>query len=53
MLNEKYDKMRLKEIREYWFYKSRRKKKRRKLCRYYFGKLSKEFEGFGKIERSR
>ncbi|XP_031226663.1 zinc finger protein 804A isoform X2 [Mastomys coucha] len=52
-LHEKYNKIRLKETREHCFHKSRRKKKRRKLCRYHRGESTKEPERSSKRERDR
>ncbi|XP_042544290.1 zinc finger protein 804A [Dipodomys spectabilis] len=49
-LDEKYNKIRLKDAHEHWFHKSRRKKRRRKLSHYHHGEKTKESETHDKME---
>ncbi|KAM5268123.1 zinc finger protein 804A [Hipposideros larvatus] len=49
-LDEKYVKTRLKDTHEHCFHKSRRKKKRRKLCRHHYGEKTKESKTNFKLE---
>ncbi|KAL2774784.1 zinc finger protein 804A [Daubentonia madagascariensis] len=49
-LDEKYNKIKLKDTHEYWFHKSRRKKKRRQLCQHHRGEKTKESETRCKME---
>ncbi|KAL0626399.1 Zinc finger protein 804A, partial [Plecturocebus cupreus] len=49
-LDEKYNKIRLKETHEYCFHKSRRKKKRKKLCQHHHIEKTKESETHCKME---
>ncbi|XP_012634939.2 zinc finger protein 804A [Microcebus murinus] len=49
-LDEKYNKIKLKDTHEYWFHKSRRKKKRIKLCQHHRGLKTKESETRCKME---